>query len=157
MRSGHDMCLQQIVPEQGIWWLTRKFNIPTTVFGDDAWSDYTVQAEVCIAAGKAEVGGRFFCGDGYDLSGYGLALSKDGTWTLLDHGRTLASGKINGLNGTAWHTLRVTFAGERVLAGIDGKAIAAVSIAGDKEPRHGMAFLAASYAPNRFGNLSVTP
>jgi hypothetical protein len=108
----------------------------------------------CSSPGRAEVGGHFF---GTDLSGCGLALSKDGTWTLLDHGHTLADGKIDGFDGSAWHTLKVTFAGERVLAGIDGKAVADVSIAGDKNPRHGMAFLATSYAPNRFDNLLVTP
>jgi galactosylceramidase len=50
--DGKGICLKQIVPKEGIPWGGRA-GFPNTVFGDKLWTDYTIQVDVLIAAGKA--------------------------------------------------------------------------------------------------------
>ena len=57
---GHGKCLKQIVPEEGILWVyMRKVPKPFTVIGDPKWADYALSADVRVAGGDVELGGRF--------------------------------------------------------------------------------------------------
>jgi galactosylceramidase len=56
--DGKGMCLKQIVPKEGITW-TVPGGDPFTVLGDQNWTNYTVQADVMVAAGSAGIGGRY--------------------------------------------------------------------------------------------------
>jgi galactosylceramidase len=169
-RADGGVCLKQIAPKQGILWL-RAFRIPYTVWGDAAWKDYSVQADVLVNGGSVEVGGRFTGRMEASLS-TSIVLKQDGAWALIAHAhveevkttngkskkttvpKMLASGQLAGFQPDKWHTLKISFVGTHVSVFIDGKA------AGDAEDGScaaGLAFLASSYAPNCFDNIQVEP
>ena len=62
--------------------------------GDQRWTDYALSADVRIAGGDVELGGRF--GDQNQLS-YRWILAKDGTWKLNYQKKVLACGRDPGL------------------------------------------------------------
>ena len=77
---GHGKCLKQIVAQQGhMWEYATEVRKPYTVIGDHGWRDYVLSADVRIAGGDVQVGGRF--NDQNKLS-YRLSLAKDGGWRL---------------------------------------------------------------------------
>ena len=168
--DGQGMCLKQIVPKEGIPWGGAGGDLPHTVFGDHRWTDYTIQADVLVTAGKAGVGGRYWCGE---QRGAGLALQQDGTWSLEALVETvevvdgkenrlkvppLATGKVAGFIPAAWHRLILMLKGEELTASIDGNEVGRVRY--EKiYPAHksGRAYLMSSYDPNCFDNVSVMP
>ena len=56
-----------------------KLPMPHTLFGDTAWSDAAIQADVLVAGGHVAIGSRF--ADRKKL-GWHLALTRDGQWQL---------------------------------------------------------------------------
>jgi galactosylceramidase len=159
--DGKGMCLKQIVPKEGIPWGSRE-GFPNTVFGDVRWTNYTIQADVLITAGKAGIGGRFLYGK---FLGWDFALQHDGTWSVqaphVANGqetvKPLGTGKIDGFTPGMWHHLAVSLKGEDMLVTVDGKEVTRVKYEGYQNRKNGMAYLLSSYAPNCFDNLSVTP
>ena len=167
-RADGGICLKQIVPKEGILW-SRKFRTPYTVWGDAAWKDYSVQADVLVNGGSVELGGRFSGRMESSLS-TSIVLKQDGTWAFIAHveeeetkdgktkkvtvPKTLASGQVAGFQPDKWHTLKISFVGTHVSAVIDGKA---VGDAEDASCKVGLAFLASSYDPNCFDNVKVEP
>jgi galactosylceramidase len=159
--DGKGMCLKQIVPKEGIPWSDRE-GFPNTVFGDVRWTNYTIQAEVLITAGKAGIGGRFLYGK---FLGWDFALQHDGTWSVqtphVANGqetvKPLGNGKIDGFTPGMWHHLAVSLKGEDMLVTVDGKEVTRVKYEGYQNRKNGMAYLLSSYDPNCFDNLSVTP
>jgi len=169
--DGKGMCLKQIVPKEGIAWaLGGPGCFPNTVFGDKLWTDYTIQADVLITAGKAGIGGRFLYGQ---FLGSGFTVQQDGTWTITapqlpveivngketrhEEVKTLSTGKLDGFNPAIWHRLTLTLKGDEMLASMDGKEVVKVHNEGYPGRKNGMAYLLTSYDPNCFDNLSVTP
>jgi galactosylceramidase len=69
------MCLAQIVPAQGILWYTNWLLKPHTVFGDGSWQDYAIEADILLAGGDVEVGGRYA---DRDTQGFRWILTRDG-------------------------------------------------------------------------------
>ena len=56
-KDGKGMCLKQISPKEGILWGGAGGDLPHTIVGDHNWTDYTIQADVLVTAGKAGIGG----------------------------------------------------------------------------------------------------
>lgn len=149
---GHGKCLKQIVPQQGIMWeYMREVAKPYTVLGDQRWKDYTLSADVRIAGGDVELGGRF--GDQKQLS-YRWILAKDGSWKLNYQKKTLASGTIQGFDASAWHSIKLVLRGTTVRGMIDGRSIAEVK---DSSRASGMPYLVSTYDANLFDNLTIEP
>jgi len=149
---GHGKCLKQIVPQQGIMWeYMRAVAKPYTVLGDRRWKDYTLSADVRIAGGDVELGGRF--GDQNRLS-YRWILTKQGGWKLNYQNRTLASGIVAGFDGSAWHSLKLVLHGTTIRGMIDGRRLAEVR---DSSRANGMPYLASTYNANLFDNVAIEP
>jgi len=145
------LCLAQIVPAQGILWYNNWLLKPHTLFGDTEWKDTTIAADVLLAGGDVEIGGRYA---ERNKLGYRWILTRDGRWQLNWQYTTLASGQIQNFDPAAWHHLRLTMQGNQIRGAIDGKTLATVT---DKSGAKGMAFLASTYDHNLFDNISVTP
>lgn len=145
-------CIAQIVPEQGILWIhAGELPLPHTLFGDTAWSDTAIEAEVLVSGGHVAIGSRYAA---RTKLGWHLTLEHDGRWRLhwLDQER--ATGTLAAFDATKWHKLRLETQGTRIRAHINGKQVAEVT---SDSVSKGMAYLASSYHPNRFDNLRITP
>lgn len=149
-RPGGGHGLAQIVPQEGILWYDNKLLKPHTLFGDKDWTDYAVSADVWMAGGDVEIGGRYAHRDNL---GYRLILSRDGLWRLNWQLQTLATGKLESLDAGRWHNLRLVMKGARIQGFLDGQELASIE---ENSGRSGMAFLASTYDRNLFDNLSVT-
>ena len=145
------LCLAQIVPAQGILWYDNRRLKPHTLFGDTNWQDCVIEADVLLARGDVEIGGRYADAD---KLGYRWILTRDGRWQLNWQNTSLASGQIENFAPAAWHHLRLDLNGDRISASVDGKQCAAVI---DKSCAKGMAFLACTYDHNLFDNVHVSP
>jgi galactosylceramidase len=167
--DGKGICLKQIVPKEGNAWAFLG-DTPNTVFGDIRWTDYTIQADVLVTAGRAGIGGRFLYGQ---FLGSNFAVHQDGTWTIQaaqllvetvngkesqkELVKTLGTGKIAGFNPATWHRLALTLKGDEMIASVDGKEVARVHNEGYPGRKNGMAYLMSSYDPNCFDNVVVIP
>ena len=145
------LCLAQIVPAQGILWYDNWLLKPHTLFGDTNWQDCVIEADVLLAGGDVEIGGRYA---DRDKLGYRWILTRDGRWQLNWQYTTLAAGQMVKFNPSAWHHLRLEMKGDQIIGFVDGKKLAAVT---DKSRAKGMAFLASTYDRNLFDNVRVGP
>ena len=114
------MCLAQIVPAQGILWFDNWLLKPHTLFGDTDWKDCAIEADVLLAGGDVEIGGRY--ADRNKL-GYRWILARDGRWQLNWQYTSLAAGQIENFDPAAWHHLRLTFKADRIRGSIDGRQL----------------------------------
>jgi galactosylceramidase len=144
-------CLAQIVPAQGILWYDNWLLKPHTLFGDSDWQDYVIEADVLLAGGDIEIGGRYA---DRDKLGYRWILTRDGRWQINWQYTTLAAGQAVNFNPAAWHHLRLEMKGDQIIGLVDGKQLAAVT---DAARAKGMAFLASTYDRNLFDNVRVRP
>ena len=148
---NHGKCLKQIVPQPGIMWeYMRSVIKPYTVLGDQRWSNYALSADVRIAGGDVELGGRF--GD-QNLLSYRWILAKDGTWKLNYQKKVLACGAIKNFDAAAWHAMKIVFRGASIRGSIDGQWLADVA---DTTRSNGMALLASTYDGNLFDNVNIS-
>ena len=162
--DGKGICLKQIVPNEGITWggAGGVGVFPNTVFGDSSWTNYTLQADVLIAGGKAGIGGRYV---NSVIRGWNFAVQQNGTWSLEVPNRTngkdvvkvLATGKLEGFAPGKWHHLALTLMGDEVRASLDGNEVARARNEGYADHKSGMPYLMSSYDTNGFDNISVTP
>ncbi|MBN2506590.1 MAG: hypothetical protein JXQ71_07840 [Verrucomicrobia bacterium] len=150
-RPKGGLCLAQIVPEQGILWYDNWLLKPHTLFGDTHWHDAAIEADVLLAGGDVEIGGRYA---DRDKLGYRWILSRDGRWQLNWQYAALAAGQVVKFNPSAWHRLRLELKGDQIVGLVDGKPLAAVT---DRSRNAGMAFLASTYDRNLFDNVRVEP
>ena len=133
-----------------MWEYMRGIVKPSTVIGDQKWSDYALAADVHLDGGDVELGGRY--GDQNKLS-YRWVLAKDGTWKLKYQERVLASGVVREFDAAGWHAMKIAFRGDTIRGFIDGQLLARVR---DASRSAGMAYLASSYHGNLFDNVSIT-
>lgn len=148
-------CLAQIVPTQGILWYGNALLKPHTVFGGDQWQDIAIQADVLLAGGDAEIGGRYNNkAKARNRLGYRWILSRDGRWQLNWQQKTLASGQRVKFDPNKWHQLRLELNGTRITGFVDHEKLAEVT---DETCDRGMAFLASTYDRNLFDNISILP
>ena len=144
---------RQIVPQEGILWgANHSTDKPSTVFGDPAWTNYDLMADVFIDAGSVEICSRV----GHVLTnrGYRLVLTKTGAWQLYIDSNRLSSGTIANFNGSAWHHLKLRCSGSTITAFIDENE---VSSHANQTRSSGMASFASSYNANMFDNLVIGP
>jgi len=148
---GHGRCLKQIVPRPGIMWeYMRDVLKPYTVIGDQHWLDYSLSAEVRLAGGSVELGGRY--GDQNKLS-YRWVLAQDGAWKLNCQEKVLASGAAKDFHAAKWHVMKLVLHGDTVQGSIDGQLLAAVK---DASRSNGMAYLASTYDGNLFDDVNLS-
>ena len=156
------------MPKEGNAWAFPG-STPNTVFGDVRWTNYTIQADVLVTAGRAGLGGRFLYGQ---FLGSNFAVHQDGTWTIevaqllvetvngkesqQELVKPLGTGKIAGFNPAIWHRLALTLKGDEMCASVDGKEVARVQNEGYPGRKNGMAYLMSSYDLNCFDNVVVT-
>ena len=145
------LCLAQIVPAQGILWFNNWLLKPHTLFGDKNWKDCTIEADVLLAGGDVEIGGRY--ADRNKL-GYRWILARDGRWQLNWQYTALAAGQIEKFDPGAWHHLRLSMDGDRIGGFVNGRLLASVT---EKSGAQGMAFLASTHDRNLFDNVRVAP
>ncbi len=145
------ICLVQIVPRQGILWYNNWLLKPHTLFGDENWQDYSIDADVLMTGGDVEIGGRY--GQRNKL-GFRWILTNDGRWQLNWQYTTLASGQIVNFKPEDWHHLRLEMKGDQITGFVDTKKLATVS---NKSGLKGMAFIACTYDRNMFDNIRVEP
>ena len=144
-------CLAQMVPAQGILWYDNWLLKPHTLFGDTNWQNCVIEADVCLAGGDVEIGGRYA---NRDKLGYRWILTRDGRWQLNWQYTTLAAGQVVKFDPAVWHHLRLECDGDQISGHVDGKRLAAVT---DASRAKGMASLASTYDRNLFDNVRVAP
>lgn len=145
------ICLVQIVPKQGILWYDNWLLKPHTLFGDENWQDYAIDADVLIAGGDVEIGGRYA---ERNKLGFRWILTNDGRWQLNWQYTTLASGQIENFKPADWHHLRMEINGDQITGFVDNKKLATIS---DRSGLKGMAFIASTYDRNMFDDIHVEP
>jgi galactosylceramidase len=150
------MCLVQLVPAQGILWFGHWLLKPHSLFGSPEWKDYAVEADVRMAGGDVEVGGRYA---EREKLGYRWILTRDGRWQLNWLFTTLASGQLPDFDPMPWYHLKLEMKGNQISGFINGKQM--VMIVDDSNvwtaSGKGMAFIASSYDRNLFDNVCVGP
>jgi O-glycosyl hydrolase len=156
-------CLEQVVTEMPVPW--SPVPDPFTLAGDAESKDYTVTADVrFLTSAPAAIMGRIDSADVFKdykarwPSGYVLRLKPDGAWELLSAEFkkpvvTLASGSV-ALDRGKWHRLELRFKGERIVAVLDGAALATVE---NSVHAHGMFALGTEWDRIQFDNLAVAP
>jgi hypothetical protein len=87
-RPQGGLCLAQIVPAEGTWW-TGTVPKPLTLFGDPHWHDCVIEADVLLAGGDVEIGGRY--ADRRKLGNRWIP-TREGRWQLNWQRHALASG-----------------------------------------------------------------
>ena len=142
------LCLAQIVPEQGIQWDPTPPK-PHTLYGDTQWQDCSIQADVLLAGGDVEIGGRYATPKNL---GYRWVLTREGRWQLKWQDAVLAEGQLEKFDAAAWHHMRLDLNGGSLTGFVDSTQLAAVS---GRAPSKGMAFLVSTYNRNLFDNVRV--
>jgi hypothetical protein len=159
-RAGQ--CLEQLITDRPIPW--GPLPDPWTLAGNAEWTDYKIGADVLVESqGSAMVIGRIDSANVFSdqqarlPSGYTLRLHGDGAWELLSTTyhkptRTLAQGRVPAA-AAKWHHLELAFQGDKILAGLDGKSLAAVH---DDSHKHGMIGIGSDWSRAQFDNLTLT-
>jgi galactosylceramidase len=163
--DGRGQCLRQIVDRKGIEW--QPMPEPWTLLGDALWGDGEVSVDARIEplpgrapAGEAPGARRFvallarvgrIAQNAAPPAAYCLRLYEDGDWELRAARSVLASGKVASA-GDAWHALAMRLQGTRIVASIDGKAVAERS---DEHYELGRVGLGSGWHGAQFANFRV--
>ena len=151
--SEEGMCLTQAVSHEGICW-DGNLHVPAcTVFGDGAWANYALSADVKIVGGQVELGARSGTGEMKDLA-YRWVLTRTGTWQLMYERTVLVTGAIDKFDPAGWHRLKLICKGTHLEGWVDGAKVTEQEHA--KRGR-GLASVGSSYDPNLFANIAVDP
>ena len=134
---------------------------PVTTLGDDRWYNYSVAVNVSFDPAEDKSANYVGAGLRYTLacnaySGYWLRLYEDGNWKLKSDNTDRASGKIEGFDGSASHSLKIEAEGVVIRAYIDGAQVTEYD-SSDALIGAGRAALYSSYNKNRFGDLTIEP
>ena len=159
--DGNNYLMQIITPETKAneWGGTPN---PTTNFGDDRWSDYSVSADVRLTASGspdsnyAGVGLRYALGTNGD-SGYRIQLHESGKWSLLKNGSTLESGTVADINTAEWNNLKIEAVDNVIKAYVNGSLVTEYTADVDSIFNSGRAAFFSSYNQNCFDNLLAEP
>ena len=116
--------------------------------GDPNWQDCAIEADVFLAGGDVEIGGRYAA---QDKLGYRWILTQR-AWLLNWQDTPLASGQITEFKAAEWHHLRLEMKGDQIIGFVDGKQLASVT---DSSRAAGLVFLASTYDRNLFDNVRV--
>lgn len=157
--NGDNYLMQLITPETKAdeWGGTPA---PTTNFGDDRWSNYSVSVDVRLKDSSAPDSNYAGVGLRYILaangeSGYGFRLYESGKWTLDKSGIVLETGAADVATGN-WNRLKIEADENTIRCYINGRIVTDYT-ATDSIFNSGRAALYSSYNQNCFGNLAVKP
>ena len=154
-------CLEQVITEKPIPWDPSPD--PFTLAGDQAWTDYSVSADVhfdsespAVVMGRIDSSNVFEDAKARWPSGYVLRVRPNGAWELLSTEYkkpvvTLASGSTP-VDRNRWHSLKLSFSGKGIQGSIDGKSLCSVE---NSTHAHGMFALGTEWEHVQFDNLSV--
>ena len=142
--DGRGKCLRQVVDRKVEGWVGSEW-APSTVLGDNTWSDYEVSVDVSFdSRGWAGVMGRVTSLDNDSPKGYYLRLGPDGAWGMYamvggskDDGRLLHAGQV-ALSSGAWHNLKLQLSGSTITGYIENRRVFSTT---DSSYSHGMAGL----------------
>ena len=157
-RNGQ--CVTQMAPVRPIEW--QDDSDAFSLLGDQGWGNYTVSADVRLAAaGTVELMGRANAQSRPQShqNAYYFRVSNTGAWSIVSSDTsgtltTLASGTTTALGTNAWHTLSVTFQGTTITGSVDGHT---AGTATDGRWTNGQAGIGiVGYATDQFDNLSIT-
>ena len=152
--SGNNYLMQIITPETKAkeWGGTPE---PTTNFGDDRWNNYSVSADVMVVGGYAGVGLRYnLAANG--ASGYWFRIYDSGKWSLMKNSKELMSGVLEGVDLTAWNTIKIEAVFDEITTYVNDTQIAKYRETGSLTAA-GRAALYSSYDQNCFDNILVEP
>ncbi len=159
--NGNRYLMQIITPETKAneWGGTPN---PTTNFGDDRWSNYSVSADVKLTRGGgsdsnyAGIGLRFVLAANGD-SGYRFVLRESKKCTLLKNGSELRSEVLADIKPTDWNNLKIEAIDNVIKCYINGELVIDYTVTDDSLFNSGRASLSSSYDQNCFDNISVEP
>ena len=142
-------CLKQLVPIQGIQW--RDYDFPETIIGNLKWTDYSVSVDAMIPdTGTVKVGGRR--NDFYESSqGYSIHFDHEGQWKLYDDKNLVSSGFCK-FRTNKWHSIKMTFVGNKIEVYLDGKNIVTVNSESNK---NGIVFLGTDWNTAYFDDFKI--
>ena len=160
--EGHaGNCLEQMIDKKPIPW--GPLPNPWTLTGDESWKDYQVATSALVAKGgliallgRIDSANVFADKSALWPAGYILTLEDQGTWQLTstvykEPPHILAAGKVP-MKPQSWHNLTLRFAGDRIVAELDGSVIASVQNTMHKQ---GMVGLGSDWTKPRFASLNV--
>lgn len=158
--NGNNYLMQLITPETKAneWGGTPN---PTTNFGDDRWSNYSVSADVKLSEGNgtdnnyAGVGLRYVLAANGD-SGYRFVLRESGKCTLLKNGSALADATAN-VDVHDWNNLKIEAVDNTLKAYINGEMVIEYTLEDSAIFNSGRASISSSYNQNCFDNLLIEP
>ncbi|MCM1299678.1 MAG: glycosyl hydrolase family 59 [Firmicutes bacterium] len=143
-------------------WRYRSTPKPTASLGDDRWSDCCAQIDFRLASSASDnyiaLGVRYLTAElstSTARNGYELEISPSGSWKLIKNTRTLEKGTVEGFDGTAWHTVKLTAVQNVVSAELDGEELIVYT---DSEPYNnsGRISICSGLYNNLFDNLKVS-
>ena len=144
-------------------WRYRSTPNPITSLGDDRWSNYSAKIDFKFA-GKASdnyvaFGVRYLTAELDSWSaenGYSLKVYPNGRWELRKNTVTLSSGTVKKFNSSAWHNVKITAAGTKIIAYLDDKKL--VSYKDETAfANSGRISIGSGLYNNIFDNLKVSP
>ncbi len=158
-RSG--TCVQQEIGTAPLTWKNKAVNDPLAVLGDPGWTDYTISVDALLQhSGSVDLIGRIKSVlRPVGVQGYHLRISDTGAWSLFREDSATATTPL--ASGTAsfplgsWHTLSLAFAGSKVSATIDGKAVGSATDA--TYPSGNVGITASKWNDAQFDNLRAMP
>lgn len=158
--KGNNFLMQLITPETKAeeWGGTPN---PTTNFGDDRWSNYSISVDVRLTESADPHNNYAGAGLRYILaangeSGYSLRLYESGKWTLMKSGDVLVSGNTD-VNTAEWNRLKLEAVGNVLKCFINGAVITEYTAENEAVFNSGRASLYSSYNQNCFDNLLIEP
>ncbi len=131
---------------------------PVTCLGDDRWLNYSVSAQVLMAAGHADayagIGLRYVLG-GCGENGYWVKLDTQGCVTLMKHSQPIGAAVLEHFDPTSWHTLGIKAVNDSITACVDDKECIAYTCGSEAMQGAGRAALYSSYHHNCFRALMI--
>ncbi|SEP52774.1 ricin-type beta-trefoil lectin domain protein [Amycolatopsis saalfeldensis] len=154
-------CLRQMAPIRPIIW--QDDSDAYSMIGDPKWGNYTVSADVRLAKpGTAELLGRANTQSRpqADQNAYWFRVSDAGAWSIVRSDTkgtytTIASGQTTAIGVGQWHTLSVTFQGNRITGTVDGKPAGSATDGWWTSGQAGIGLT--GYQTAEFDNFAVTP
>lgn len=167
--DGNNVLMQIITPDTKAneWGGTPD---PVTNFGDDRWFNYSVSVSVKFATSDEPDKNYTGAGLRYNLadagkSGYWVQLYENGTWKLNHNSKSVAEGKLDSFDGTAWTELKISAEENKITACINGNQVCKYDctsedsksgeINTDAMHASGRAALFSSYNQNCFDNTKI--
>ena len=144
-------------------WRYRSTPNPITSLGDDRWSNYSAKIDFRFDGNASDnyvsFGVRYLTAELDSWSaenGYSLKVYPAGRWELRKNATTISSGTVKKFKSDTWHTVKITAAGTKIIAYLDGKKLV---IYKDESAfaNSGRISIGSGLYNNIFDNLKVSP